>query len=90
MPYIDTIRRDQLNGTIEEVYAFRMRTAGELTYVLTAIIERYRAQHGDQYQTFADIEGSLQGTAREFARRVVAPYEDRKRADNGDVYAPLL
>jgi hypothetical protein len=32
----------------------------------------------------------LTDAAAEFYRRVVAPYEDAKRAENGDVYPPQL
>ena len=37
------------------------------------------------YQTMNDIMGALAGAQIEFYRRKVAPYEDTKIKDNGDV-----
>ena len=91
MPYIVGLRRGHLDASISgnaQLGVREMRTAGELNYLLTCIIERYRQQHGDRYQTFNDIAGALDGAGKEFYRRVVAPYEDGKRVVSGDVYAP--
>jgi hypothetical protein len=60
--------------------------SGELIYVLTREVEKYRLFHGDCYQTFNDIIGALEGAKQEFYRRIVAPYEDKKMIENGDVY----
>jgi hypothetical protein len=38
------------------------------------------------YQTFNDALGALEGAKQEFYRRVVVPYEEQKRFENGDVY----
>lgn len=80
MPYIPAVQRSTLaNGDSPE-------TPGELTYLLTRTIQEYRDTNGDSYATFNDILGALDGCGREFYRRVVAPYEDTKIAENGDVY----
>ena len=91
MPYVTGLRRGHLDASITGNAALGvrdMRNAGELTYVLTCIIERYREHHEDRYQIFAEIAGALDGAGKEFYRRVVAPYEDEKQRVNGDVYAP--
>ena len=62
-------------------------TAGELNYQFTRLIVEYRAAHGEQYQTYNDIFGALMGALMELYRTQVAPYEDKKREDNGDVYS---
>lgn len=83
MPYIPPERRQALDaGALLPV------DPGELNYVITRTVEQYRVTHGDSYQTFNDILGALSGATQEFYRRVVAPYEDTKRDENGDVYAP--
>ena len=41
---------------------------------------------GNSYATINDIIGALEGAKMEFYRRVVAPYEDEKIKENGDVY----
>lgn len=60
--------------------------AGPLCYALTKQINDYRLRLGDSFATFADILAALEATKIEFYRRVVAPYEDKKCAENGDVF----
>jgi len=81
MPYIKQERRDALlkNG-------HDMAGAGELNYILTRILIQYIEHRGMSYQTINDIVGAVEGAKLEFYRRVVAPYEDIKIKENGDVY----
>lgn len=78
MPYIAQADRPEAQAT--------PRTAGELNYAITCLIRGYLRQHGKRYQQINDIVGALEGAKLEFYRRVVAPYEDQKCAENGDVY----
>ena len=48
----------------------------------------YLEAKGESYKTINDIVGALEGAKAEFQRRIVAPYEDKKRQINGDVYVP--
>lgn len=59
---------------------------GELNYSLTRVIQTYLDDHGVCYRTFNDITGALTSCGLEFYRRIVAPYEDRKIVQNGDVF----
>jgi hypothetical protein len=61
-------------------------TAGELNYQFTVLAIQYLNQHGKSYQTCAEIVSSFECAKMEFYRRVVAPYEDLKIAQNTDVY----
>lgn len=80
MPYIKQYRRDQLDaGATAE-------TSGELNYDLTMLCKDYLEEYGTNYRTINDIMGALTGAQAEFYRRVAAPYEDTKIAENGDVY----
>lgn len=86
MPYIDALRRRQVyTGDVIE-------TPGELNYVLTAVcmdyLEHRQRAEGMSYTHLNDIVGALESAKLEFYRRVVVPYEDKKCADNGDVYTP--
>lgn len=80
MPYIDPVARARLAKDGEPA------DAGELNYDLTQLVLRYLAAHGLAYHTINDILGALEGAKLEFYRRVAAPYEEDKRAENGDVY----
>jgi hypothetical protein len=60
-------------------------TAGELNYIFTRLAKTYVAANGGNYQAMNDVLGALEGAKLELYRRQVAPYEDSKRALNGDV-----
>lgn len=66
-------------------------TAGELNYLITHLIGQYVQAAGHSYQTYNDVTGVLDAASKEFYRRTVAPYEDAKRQENGDVecYTPI-
>jgi hypothetical protein len=83
MPYIDPAARARIEAG--EVPA----DAGELNYAITRLLLRYLAAHGLHYGVFNDIMGALEGAKLELYRRQTAPYEDDKRAGNGDVYPPI-
>ena len=67
-------------------------TPGELNYAITQLtlsyVEKQKSPY--TYATLNDVLGALEGAKLEFVRRVVVPYEDRKRAKNGDVYDAIL
>lgn len=81
MPYIDAKDRNAL-----EPHTGRdPMTAGELNYAITCLVDGYLAGMLD-YQGINDCLGALEGAKLELYRRVAAPYEDHKKALNGDVY----
>lgn len=80
MPYIDKATKDELLSTGRPG-----ATPGELTYLLYREVLRYARGRGWAYSTFAEILGALEATKLELYRRVVAPYEDQKILQNGDV-----
>ena len=82
MPYIPFNDR----ASVEPTSAASARTAGELNYQLTILIDKFLLTNGKNYQTMNDIVGALEGAKAEFQRRVVAPYEDQKIDENGDAY----
>ena len=91
MPYInpeDRVKIDQLVEDSESAFVLGMNleNAGELNYFITMIIRGYMNGHGMSYQRLNDIVGALEGAKAEYQRRIVGPYEDRKRDENGDVY----
>ncbi len=81
MPYIEKNVRPAIDSG-------RMvpRTVGELTYAMTMLSLNYVAQKGHSFTVFAEVLAALDATAREFYRRMVAPYEDEQIKENGDVY----
>lgn len=60
---------------------------GELNYVITKlVVECLKAEEEVNYSTLNKYLGVLDAVKSEFYRRAVAPYEDNKIAENGDVY----
>ena len=81
MPYIQKETRSHL---IEKPYPL---TPGELNYMITKMIIEYLGE-SPGYQRFNDALGVLTAAQLELYRRMVAPYEDVKIKENGDVYPP--
>ncbi len=83
MPYIKQERRDQLAEDGGDPTP--CSPPGELNYLITTLVRDYLGQA----YTYADINevvGVLECAKLELYRRVAAPYEDTKIAENGDVY----
>jgi len=59
--------------------------AGELNYLFTTICHNYIRYNGERYQRYNDLVGALEGCKIELYRRKIAPYEDKKIRENGDV-----
>lgn len=90
MPYITQVARSAI-----DIFTLpRPKTAGELNYTITKVIQNYLEElrtlypelDYNTYQHFNDVIGALEGAKLEFYRRVVVPYEDKKIEKNGDVY----
>jgi hypothetical protein len=82
MPYIKQSDRVEISSR-----ARLANTPGELNFLLTSIANSYLAARGRSYATFNDVIGALECAKLEMYRRLVAPYEDRKMIENGDVYS---
>lgn len=98
MPYIDPEQKLALDqGSVPT-------DPGQLNYVLTRECIRYLEQravlHKDQggwtgglrpsYEDRAEVLNALEAAKLEFYRRALAPYEDDKKVENGDVYPEWL
>ncbi len=88
MPYITRSRRDTA-GVPPEL-------PGDLHYAISQLIDGYLYHqpnpyddpyNGPHYQQFNDVMGVLACAQAEIYRRIIAPYEDVKIRENGDVYS---
>lgn len=84
MPYIKYEAREELQFRPPE-------NAGELNYVLSMLVRDYlfrnpQTDYKANYQAYNDAMGALEGCKLELYRRMIAPYEDKKIIENGDVY----
>lgn len=83
MPYIEPQRRPDI-GPSERPHD-QPGHVGELVYVLTLTVDEFLGG-SPRFSDLAEVIGALEATKLELYRRVVAPYEDEKCHQNGDVY----
>ena len=82
-------------GKLDEIYenfnVLAFRSSDELfVQNIQIVVRRYIIDAGDRFenveQTMADVRGAIHACQTEFYRRLIAPYEDQKIKENGDVY----
>ena len=85
MPYIKQINRPSIN---EHAIAIvnNIDDVGELNFAITTLVSEYVRRRPLSYAVLNEVMGVFASAQAEFYRRVVAPYEDKKCKDNGDVY----
>ena len=83
MPYIKQEARRELDPKID---VLRPETAGDLNYVITRLCYSWFKRQGSRYLNVCIVMGTFFCAALEFYRRVAAPYENEKTAENGDVF----
>ena len=78
MPYISEEKRKALESKMPE-------TTDELTYQIYKKITDYLYTNGYRWKTMSEVMAAMESAKLEFYRREVAPYEDIKIEENGDV-----
>ena len=89
MPYIPQADRKVFDRTLTVLIgavAERGLSNGELNYLFTKIANIYIDRHGLSYNTGSDVIKAFECAKLELYARVMRPYEDRKIAENGDVF----
>jgi hypothetical protein len=87
MPYIkreDRVKLDEhINSLIEALKQFPLEMLdGALNYCITRLL---KGLYPPKYFNYNRAIGVLESCKLEFYRRMVAPYEDQKIMENGDV-----
>ncbi len=92
MPYIKVEDRKRIVDTVEkgdrnriEAVADRIKSEGDLNYVITYLCHLFIKAKGKRYATLNTVVGVLECAKQELYRRVIAPYENLKIESNGDV-----
>jgi hypothetical protein len=89
MPYIKQAQRRVLdNEPVIDVASHITLDSitGEFNYVISTIANELVQTYGRSYKVMSAIRAAMEDASAEFYRRVMAPYEDEKIAENGDVY----
>ena len=85
MPYITQEQRRDLASYLKDILELvPTLTKGEINYIITRIVAtKYAVGSYDWRSEGASV---FQDAHDEFYRRVIAPYEDKKKDENGEVY----
>ena len=101
LPYIKQEVRKELDPILQELwlalkgeviepdYSIRPRTLDEMkglvNYCFTKILVSMLNFYGTRYHNLSSIHGVVVDAGDEFARIFMAPYEDKKRKESGEV-----
>ena len=85
MSYIKKEERERLNPLIELLDGQDIRSAEELSYLITMMLHKYLNQKPESYQMYNDAIGALECAKMELYRRHVSLLENDKIKDHGDV-----
>jgi hypothetical protein len=82
MPYIKQERREDCNYVVDMMKAIKVKANGDLNYILFKFCKNDIEPSYNNYKNFC---GELRQCATEIERKILAPYEDQKIKENGDV-----
>lgn len=92
MPYIEAQRRKEITEqfakgmNLDAPHVLEGYSPGDFNYLVTKLAIKYMEHNGTNYTNCNQVMGILASAKQEFYRRLVAPYEDKKIEENGDVY----
>jgi len=91
MPYIVAERRALYDEHLSALaHAIDENTpGGDINYIVTSILAEWIEKRGLSYAALAEATGVVETAKLELYRRIAAPYEDGKIAENGDAYRHL-
>ena len=86
MPYIKTQSRETLDDKVDDIIETISidGRAGDLNYIITNILVK-SLWGAESYKLHNENIGVLESVKLEYYRRLVAPYEDEKIEENGDI-----
>ena len=84
MPYIKQDKRAILDSCLAEL-AGKVATGGELNYCFYKLSCLLMERMGESYDNYSMCSSAMEHAKLEWYRRRVAPYEDRKIVENGDI-----
>jgi len=93
MPYIkkeDRIKYENVLNSLRTIFEYHDEIeVGEFNYLVSSAISQLLKDKGLNYKNCNGVIGSLECVKLELYRKVIAPYEDEKITENGDVYEDL-
>ena len=84
MPYITPERRAAFDDLLEKM-APEVQSEGELNYCIYKLATLVVDRIGESYSNLSMCSSAMEHAKLEWYRRRLAPYEDVKIAENGDI-----
>lgn len=84
MPYIPKERRKVFDLFLEKI-ALEIENEGELNYCIYKLSSLLLAKIGESYQNLSLCSSAMEHAKLEWYRKKLAPYEDKKIEENGDI-----
>lgn len=84
MPYIKPDRRPAFDQAIKAL-ADEVQNEGEMNYVMYKLATLVIDRMGESYANLAMCSSAMEHAKLEWYRRRLAPYEDGKIVENGDI-----
>lgn len=82
MPYVKKEQRPELDDIVWLMEKRGIRADGDLNYILFRYCKYYVPK---SYNSIKNFLGELNEAAEEIRRRILAPYEEEKIKESGDV-----
>jgi hypothetical protein len=83
MPYIKKENRQDIDDCLNDLEMY-IENSGELCYIVYKLMNDL-TKVNKCFKTMSSLISEVECAKLEFYRRVVAPYEDKKIEENGDV-----
>ena len=84
MPYIKKERRKVFDDFLEKL-ALEVQNEGELNYCIYKLASLVIDRKGESYSNLSMCSSAMEHAKLEWYRRKLAPYEDKKIEENGDI-----
>ena len=84
MPYIPAEKREILDPFLTQL-ALEVETQGELNYCIYKLSSLLINRIGERYDTLSLCSSAMEHAKLEWYRRRLAPYEDQKIVQHGDI-----
>jgi hypothetical protein len=90
MPYLTQDAREKLDSHINDILEVLLESnvsiPGGLNYAICRVADGVITAKGESYSQYNNLLGSVEAAKLEIYRRMVAPYEDAKSYQNGEVF----
>ena len=84
MPYIKKERQKVFDDLLKEL-ALEVQNEGELNYCIYKLASLIIDRIGESYSNLSMCSSAMEHAKLEWYRRKLAPYEDKKIEENGDI-----